>query len=174
MIFIRGLLDRMVLLLAVVAGGCVPSFVNQYHQRVGGRLDQVILDLAPFQQIADRYHGGSMEALVQHHLRSTDPTFHAEGLAIQAMVNSAARLQEVLLALNTDMVHQLAYLAVAYDPDILHATLKVYEPAFVLTMDSLLIAGSVGLLIWLLFLASWKLVALSLSSLFGRTLVTRR
>ncbi len=174
MIFIRGLLDRMVLLLAVVAGGCVPSFVNQYHQRVGGRLDQVILDLAPFQQIADRYHGGSLDALVQHHLRSSDPTFHAEGLAIQAMINSAAHLQDVLLALNTDMLHQIAYLAMTYDADILHSTLKVYEPAFVLTMDGLLIAGSAGLLIWLLFLTGWKLVALMLSSLFGRPLVARR
>ena len=38
---LRGLLDRLVLLAGTVAGGCVPGFIQQYRQRVGGRLDQV-------------------------------------------------------------------------------------------------------------------------------------
>jgi hypothetical protein len=41
MSMIRGLLDRLVLIGGVLVGGCVPGFITQYHQRVGGRLDQV-------------------------------------------------------------------------------------------------------------------------------------
>jgi hypothetical protein len=157
--FIGGLLDRIILLLGVVAGGCAPSFINQYQQRVGGRLDQVLQDLAPFQAIANRYHNGSLDALIRHHLNSTDRTFYEEGAAIQAMVDSEARLREALAGLDTDVVHQLFYLAQHYDPDIVRATLAVYEPAFVISLDSLLIAGLLGLTVWLFFVAVWRMVA---------------
>ncbi len=63
---IGAILDRIVLLLAVVAAGCIPSFMVQYRQHLGGRLDQVLADLAPFQAIADRYHGGSLTELIRY------------------------------------------------------------------------------------------------------------
>ena len=47
MSFVRGLLDRIVLVAAFIAGGLVPGFITQYRQRVGGRLDQALLDLIP-------------------------------------------------------------------------------------------------------------------------------
>ena len=94
--FLGGLLDRLVLLVAVVAAGCVPSFIVQYRQRLGGRLDQVLADLAPFQAIADRNHGGSLDELIRYHLQSSDATFHQEGAALQAMVQAAARLRSML------------------------------------------------------------------------------
>ena len=107
---IRGLLDRIVLLLGVVVAGCVPSFIAQYRQRAGGRLEQVLADLAPFQQIADHEHGGSLAELVHHHLQSSDPTFHGEGAAVQSMLDSADHLRALLQGLNTDLFHQGVYL----------------------------------------------------------------
>src|ERR1700722_307560 len=103
---IRGVLDRIVLLCAVVLAGCVPSFIVQYRQRGAGRLDQVLADLAPFQQIADRAHGGNLAALVQYHLQSSDPTFRSEGAALQGMLDTAERLRALLQGLNTDLYHQ--------------------------------------------------------------------
>ena len=72
MFLIRGLLDRIILIGAIFAAACIPSFVVQYRQRLGGRLDQVLRDLQPFQEIANRNHGGDMKKLIQHHLASTD------------------------------------------------------------------------------------------------------
>lgn len=157
--FIGGMLDRVILLLGVMTGGCAPSFINQYQQRVGGRLDQVLQDLAPFQEIANRYHGGSLDALVQHHLNSSDRTFYEEGAAIQAMMDSVVRLREALAGLDTDVLHQLLYLGQHYDPEIVSATLAIYEPAFVISMESLTVAAILGLAVWLLFVGSWRLVA---------------
>ena len=54
MSLIRGLVDRVLLICAVVAGGLVPGFISQYRQRLGGMLDQARLDLAPWQRIADQ------------------------------------------------------------------------------------------------------------------------
>ena len=164
MILIRGLLDRVILLLGVVGGGCIPSFVNQYQQRVGGRLDQALQDISPFQQIADRYHGGSMDSLIQHHLRSNDPTFYEEGAALQVIMDSIVSLRHMLAQLDTDVAHQLIYLSLHYDTKILQSTLNVFEPAFMMNTDGLLIAAFLGATFWLLFLSMWRLTAWVLPS----------
>ena len=155
MMLLGGLLDRIILVIGVVAGGCIPSFVLQYRQRVGGRLDQVAKDLAPFQEIANQQYGGSLDALVRHHQASTDLTFSAEGAAVQAMIDTLRRLREAVQALNTDMLHQIIYLSGHMEPDVARSTWSVFNPTFVLTAESLLIAAAVGLSLWLVFLTLW-------------------
>lgn len=101
---IRGLLDRIILVASIIAAGCLPSFIAQYRQRLGGRLNQVRADLSLFQEIANRHHGGSLDKLIEIHLASPDKTFHDEGIAIQSMVDTAQRLQQAMNALNTDLM----------------------------------------------------------------------
>lgn len=153
---IGGLLDRVVLVAGVVTGGTLPSFVAQYRQRVGGALDQVLQDLAPFQEIARQQYGGNMQALIDHHLQSVDVTFHREGAAIAAMVESAQRLGAAAKALDSDLWHQLLYLAGHIDTQMLSATWSIFKPAFGLTAESLLLAALSGLLLWLCFLGLWR------------------
>src|SRR5450631_1579403 len=155
--FIREILDRIILVIGVVAAGCIPSFIAQYRQRVGGRLDQVLQDLAPFQTIANQFHHGSLQELIQYHLASADATFHGEGAAIQAMVVSAEQLRQTLEALNTDLLHQLIYLITKADPLIARATWEIFSPSFNLTAESVVFALVVGVAIWLVFLAVWIL-----------------
>src|ERR1700722_2212085 len=99
---VRAILDRIVLLCAVIAAGCIPSFIVQYRQRAGGRLDQVLADLSPFQEIANRNHGGSLAELIRYHLQSSDATFHQEGAALQSMVQAGGRVRAMLAALDSD------------------------------------------------------------------------
>lgn len=166
--FVRGILDRIVLVTGIVAAGCVPSFIAQYRQRVGGRLDQVLQDLAPFQEIANQFHHGSLQELIRHHLASPDSTFHSEGAAIQAMVNSAAQLKLALEALNTDLLHQLAYLLTKIDPLIARATWEIFSPSFNLTVESVVFAVIVGVVIWLVFFAVWYIFARLINILTAR------
>jgi hypothetical protein len=158
MTFIRGILDRIILVMGVVAAGCIPSFIAQYRQRVGGRLDQVLQDIAPFQAIANQFHHGSLQELINYHLASTDQTFHDEGAALQVMVASAEQLRQALLALDTDLFHQLVYMLTRADPLIARATWDIFSPAFNLTPESVVFAIIVGVAIWLLFLAAWILI----------------
>jgi hypothetical protein len=162
---IRGLLDRIILVAAIVVAGCIPSFIAQYRQRLGGRLDQVRADLSLFQEIADRYHGGSLEKLIEAHLASADKTFHDEGVAIQSMVETAQRLEQAVNALNADLIHQVAYLLRHGEAQIASATWDVFQPAFPLTVESVVFALSIGVVIWLLFLAVWQLVAVAIRRL---------
>jgi hypothetical protein len=157
--FIRGFIDRLLLLATVIAGGLLPGFISQYAQRLGGRLDQVLLDLAPWQQIAGQYHHGSLAELIQYHLASGDPTFHAEGAAIQALVLSVQRLQVAVEALHGTLFHQLGYLAFHTDPGLARATFSDWVPTFALSAEGIVFALGFGLGFWLVFHALWRLFA---------------
>lgn len=164
---IRAFLDRLVLLFGVVTAGCIPSFIVQYRQRLDGRLEQVLMDLSPFQAIADREHNGSLAQLIQYHLQSNDATFHQEGAAIQAMQQSADQLRAMVQALNTDLAHQFSYLLGHSDPALLRTTWEAYHPSFTLDLQGVLFALLVGVAIWGLFLLVWFALAWLLGSIAG-------
>ena len=164
---IRGVLDRVVLVAAILAAGCVPSFIAQYRQRVGGRLDQVVQDLKPFEQIAQRDFSGSLGALIQHHRDSLDTSFHREGAAIQQMVDAAAQLREAVAALDTNLYGQFAWLVLHPDPDLFRATWSAWRPSFDLSLDGLTFAILAGLALWGLFLLIWYGAAASVRRLRG-------
>ena len=155
MAILRGILDRIVLVGAILAAGCVPSFIAQYRQRLGGMLDQANRDLALFQDIANRFHGGDIQRLIKHHLASTDPTFRAEGTAIQTMVETVARLKANLAALSTDLFGQVRWIAAEGDATVARATWDAFVPAMSFTAEALLFAFATGVGIWLVFLAVW-------------------
>lgn len=159
MSFLRGLADRALLVCAVVAGGLVPGFIAQYRQRLGGRLDQAVLDLSPWQKIADRYFHGNLGSLIQYHLASKDPTFHSEGAAIQSLLSSVQHLQSEAAALHGTVFQQAAYLALHADPGIARATLSDWVPTFGLSADGILFALVLAAALWLIFQIGWSLAA---------------
>jgi len=166
---LRGLIDRMLLVGAVVAGGLVPGFIAQYRQRLGGRFDQARLDLEPWQKIADEFYHGSIEQLVQYHLNNSDPTIHSEGAVIQALVATVQQLQVAVDALQSSLFHQIAFLALHADADLVRATLTNWVPTFALSAEGLTFALLLALAIWLLFYLMWSLLALGCARWFGRT-----
>jgi hypothetical protein len=157
--WLRGLLDRIILVGAILAAGCVPSFIAQYRQRLGGMLDQAVRDLAPFQEIARRNFGGDIRALIRHHRQSADPTFQQEGQAIQAMADSIADLRDALGALDTNLFSQAGWVAMHGDRGVAKATWDAFVPAMSWSGDALLFAFATGVAIWLTFLAVWFLLA---------------
>jgi Protein of unknown function (DUF2937) len=159
MSILRGLLDRVFLVCAVVAGGLVPSFLVQYRQRLGGRLDQARLDLAPWQHLADQFYQGDIGRLIQYHLDSSDPKFHAEGAVIRALVATVHQLQGAVEALHGNLFQQAAYLVLHADPGLARATFGDWVPTFALSGAGVLFALVLGVTIWLLFHAVWWLLA---------------
>lgn len=165
---VRGLIDRLLLICAVVAGGLVPGFISQYRQRLGGRLDQARIDLAPWQKIADQYFHGDLTQLIRYHLASNDQTFHSEGAAISSLVASVQHLQSEVAALHGSLFQQAAYLALHADPAIARATLGDWVPTFGLSADGIAFALIFTLCLWVLFQTFWSLTALG-----GRSLAAR-
>jgi hypothetical protein len=159
MTVLRNLVDRLLLIAAAVAGGLVPGFIAQYRQRLGGHLDQARLDLAPWQAIAGQYHHGSIAELIRYHLASADATFHAEGAAIQALVDSVQRLQLAVDALQGSLWRQLAWLGGHLDPALVRATYADWVPTFALSGEGLLFALACALVAWLAWQLAWQAVA---------------
>ncbi|HEX4024626.1 MAG TPA: DUF2937 family protein [Steroidobacteraceae bacterium] len=166
---LRGLVDRLLLVAAFVAGGLVPGFISQYRQRLGGRLDQAQIDLAAWQTIADRFYHGDIEKLIQYHLHSTDATFHAEGNVIQSLLATVQRLQGAVEALRADLLHQLGYLALHADVGLMRVTFADWVPTFALSAQGLLLAAVFAVAVWLLFHAGWWLIGLLGGALFAPT-----
>ena len=160
MAFVRGLLDRILLVCAVVAGGLVPGFIAQYRQRLGGRLDQAQLDLAPWQRLAEQYYQGDIERLIHYHLESSDPKFHAEGAIIRGLLTTVQQLQSAVDALHGSLFRQAAYLARHTDPGLARATLHDWVPTFALSTEGIVFALVFAVVVWLLFQALWQLLAL--------------
>jgi hypothetical protein len=160
MLFLRGLLDRILLVCAVVAGGLVPGFIAQYRQRLGGRLEQAQDDLKRWQQLADQSFQGDIERLIRHHLESTDPTFQREGAIIRGLVETVQRLQSAVDALHGSLFHQTAYLALHADPALARATLHDWVPTFALSGEGIVFALVFAVVLWLAFQALWRLFAL--------------
>jgi hypothetical protein len=156
---LRGLIDRLLLVAAVIAGGLVPGFIAQYRQRLGGRLEQAELDLAPWQKLADQFHHGDLAQLIQHNLASADATFQAEGHVIQQLVASVHALQAQVAALHTNLFGQAAYLIVHADPGLLRGTWRDFLPTFALSGEGLLFAALFALALWLLFQGLWAAAA---------------
>jgi Protein of unknown function (DUF2937) len=168
MALLRGLLDRLLLVAAVVAGGLVPGFIAQYRQRLGGRLDQARLDLAPWQKLADQYHHGDLQQLIRYHLASEDPTFHAEGGLIQSLLATVQQLQQAANALHTSLIRQVGYLLVHADPGLTRATFSDWVPTFALSAEGVLFALLFAFSVWVLFQGLWWLVARGSRVLSGR------
>jgi Protein of unknown function (DUF2937) len=161
MSLVRGLLDRLLLIAAVVAGGLVPGFLAQYRQRLGGRLDQAKLDLAPWQKIADQFFHGDLSRLIRYHLASRDAAFHAEGAVIGSLLATVQHLQAEVTALQGNVFQQAAYVAVHADPGLLRATLSAWVPTFGLSPQGILFALAFAAALWLLFQGSWSIAAAS-------------
>ena len=173
MLILRGFFDRALLVCAVVAGGLVPGFIAQYRQRLGGRLDQARLDLAPWQKLADQFYQGDLEKLIQYHLSSTDATFHAEGGVIRGLIASVHQLQAAVDALHTSLYRQAVYLALHADPGLTRATFNDWVPTFALSAEGLLFAAVSGVAVWASFHALWWLLALGGQRMRGGGYPTR-
>ena len=155
MLLMRGLLDRLVLIAAAISGGLLPGFIEQYRQRLGGRLDQARLDLASWQKVADQLFQGDLNQLIRYHAASPDPAFRAEAGVIQQLVATVQHLQEAVAALHGSLLQQASYLTLHLDASLARATLVDWTPTLSLSLEGLAFAALFALIIWLLFHGLW-------------------
>ena len=160
------LIPRMMLLLlacaALLAGIQIPNFVDQYEKRLDAHFLEVQNNLQPFQEIANQFHGGSLDALIEKHERSTDPTFKAEGAAIRNMHERFIRFQYQLQRLKTHLFGKLQILAVDGDRALIRETADQYSFGILLDRNAV-IAGVISVAVivltfeWIAVMLGWML-----------------
>ena len=120
-------LRLVVFALGLLIGVQVPGFVDQYAKRVSAHQIEVARNFAGFQETADRYYGGSVEALIAHHVASADPAFNDEARSIRAMYQRLTALTAELAALQGPLIARIVHVALRPNPEILAETRAAYS-----------------------------------------------
>ncbi len=136
--------------IALLVGIQVPGFVDQYQKRVDAHLREVTINLQPYQDIANKYFGGSIEKLIELHRKSEVKPFQEEGSAIEKMYQRKQRFSAEMQALNAALPYQIAHVLFSHDPEMLDETLAQYSYTVPLNQDALLVGAALALVILLL------------------------
>ncbi len=112
---------------ALLLGIQIPTFVNQFQQRLDAHYQEIITDLKGYRDIADRDFGGSMESLIRRHKESTDMVFRDEATPIEAMYLRYLHLDGQRNAMQTSLPRQLWFLIQHGDHDLLRETYANYS-----------------------------------------------
>lgn len=136
------------------AGFCsqFPEFYQQYIQRLGGRLDQALVQEARIYEAAQS-QGLTVPEYVDRFLQSEDPVFQAEGELLLQTLADAEHLRAALLELaNASPLERPVTFFQHMDADLFRATLEAYVPAMPVSVEGLTYAA-LGMLLGLVLLA---------------------
>ncbi len=135
------------LALAMTLGGLqLPGYLDQYNHRANAHLIEVQKNLSGFQEIADRHHDGSLEALIARHRASSDTVFREEADAISAMVTRRVLFQTEIKAMQGTLMDRVIHLALRADPELRAETTLHYTWTITLN-ESALVCGGIALVV---------------------------
>ena len=107
----------------ILAGIQVPSFVEQYTQRVHAHLQEVRIIFAGYQQTADRFFDGSIEKLLHHYQTANDAVFNADARTIEHIRGRLVRLSTELAALERPLAFRIIHVLFNADKALLHESI---------------------------------------------------
>ena len=144
--------------LGLLLGVQVPGFVDQYAKRVSAHEIEAVRALAGFQETANTYFDGSVEALIAHHAASSDAAFQDEARTVRRLYARVTELKAELAALSGPLVMRVLHVAFRPDREILAETRAEYsytvplEPAAIASgiIGGLLFAALVDVVIALI------------------------
>ena len=134
-----------------LSGVQVPNFIDQYEKRIDAHYLEANESFKGFQEIADRFHGGSMESLIEKHEASGDSTFNAEATPLRKVFERKIRFEREHQALQTSLFGKARHVAVAGDRETIQETWNNFSVGFPLNIPSVMSGLSIaGVLIILL------------------------
>lgn len=110
----------------LLIGVQIPAFVDQYAKRVSAHYIEVVADFKGFQDTANQYFGGNIEALINHHASSGDPAFRSEANSIRTVRDRLVALRAELDALHGSLVRQILHVVFQPNRAILEETRVEY------------------------------------------------
>lgn len=134
----------------------IPAVVDQYEKRVDAHLVEALDLIAGFQQTADKYFNGDMQALVGHYQKSDDVIFRDDAVNIQFINDRVMQLQYEIQALRQSSIFRTSHVLLTPNSKILTETIQQYS--YVILINPIA-------LIW--GLVSGFIVAALLDMLFG-------
>lgn len=138
----EGFLDRILCLLGAVGFCQLPEFIQQYLQRLGGRLDEARRQLAEFEAVAAQSKL-TLAQFIERTSANPDTAVARLGDVMQAAVARVNELAAAETALRTASLWEKPFVFFTHlDRSIASATLEVYKPAVPTTTEGLLYAAA--------------------------------
>ena len=162
----RSYLRLLLFTLGLLVGLQVPGLVNDYRQRVEAHRLEAQHALSGFQQTADRFFNGDVQALLRHYRESPDPVFNSDAGSIDHLLTRNRLLEQEWQALQGNWLSQAWHVLVQPDPELRRETLAGYSYQVLLVPEAIGWGLAIGFL--LAFLVESLLV------LIGALLLGRR
>ncbi|MBA2690743.1 MAG: DUF2937 family protein [Burkholderiales bacterium] len=118
---------------SLLVGIQIPSFVDQYEKRLDAHFIEAQNNLRGYREIADKYHGGSIEALITKHEQSADPTFREEAKPIKNIYQRYLRFSDQKRSLESELVGKAAFIVMHGDEELINETYSNYSFTIPLT-----------------------------------------
>jgi hypothetical protein len=145
-----GYLRLIVFTVGLLVGVQLPGFVDQYVKRVSAHQSEAAKDFSGFQQTADKYFGGDVQALIAHHAADSDSAFKDEAAAIRTLYDRLTALNAELAALGGSFPSQLLHVLFRANPEILAETRAEYSYTVPLRPSAVVCGVGVGTVLALL------------------------
>ncbi len=123
---------------AMLGGVQIPNLIDQYEKRIDAHLREVNANLRSYQEIANKYFGGSMDQLIELHRKSDQKAFQEEGKAIADMIARKQRFEADLAAMQASLPVKIFRLVFHADRELLDETLAQFTYAAPLSPDALM------------------------------------
>jgi Protein of unknown function (DUF2937) len=137
--------------LGLLVGIQVPNFVEQYTQRVNAHELEAEKNFSGFQVTADTYFHGDVDALIAHHVASTDRVFHDEAKTIAALYSRLKMWRDEWAALNSGLLARIAHVIFKPNAEVRREVVAAYSYNIPLTPPAIasgILTGLVGALIF--------------------------
>ncbi len=134
---VKGLMDRIFMLLGAVVGSQFPEFMQQYTQRLSGHaaeLSQLIAKLTEMASLSNK----TLDQYIYKFLSSPDPDFINQGEFMKAVVNRWQELNVSLHSLADATLWNKPYYFFKYmNYPIADTTMHSFKPGINLTVEGL-------------------------------------
>ncbi len=148
---------------ALMLGVQLPNFVDQYVKRIEAHLKEAQIQYDEYLKIAQHSPAGTIEALIDKHERSQDPTFRAEAEPLKKTVQRKNFYSSEINALQGSFWSQAWHILSAPDKNIIKDTYHSYTANLPLNADAAICGLTFGLIasvalefLWSLFMGLFR------------------
>ena len=168
---LRSYLRLLLFTCGLLVGVQVPGLINDYTQRVEAHLLESREGLKGFNQTAQRFFNGDLQALVRHYRASEDPVFNSDADSIDSLVNRNRLLEQEWQTLQRPWLVRTWHVLVQADPQLREETLNGYSYQILLVPEA--IGWGVGAGFVLAFVVESVLLGIGWLILGGRRRVVK-
>ncbi|MBJ9977147.1 DUF2937 family protein [Pseudomonas sp. S75] len=133
----RGYLRLLLFTVGLLVGVQVPGLVKDYGQRVEAHLLESREALSGFQETAERFFNGDLQALLRHYRGSDDPVFVSDANSIESLMVRNQLLENEWQSLQGSWAARTWHVLVQADPALRQETLNGYSYQILLVPEAI-------------------------------------